>query len=184
MFSILRNGKLVATAYTITVAFAKARNFDGHIQIIDGPETWTWTEDGFMKEKDMNQVTEETKQEKPKRTRKSSSIQLVADNATLTIHAKHKSSGQVQTRVTHAILTGKDKKSGKDLKEKSRGMTEIFPNLDAAEKAIAKMLAEAQKRGWTVKERKPRGFVAKPDEFSELPMAPGKVANKGLKKSA
>lgn len=92
---------------------------------------------------------------------KTATITLTANGSTMSIVAERKGDGAR----TYVITTDVDKTS-------KRGMTESHPTFEAAKAATEKMAAKAEKLGWKRREAR-RGFVAKADDFSALPPAPG-----------
>ena len=96
----------------------------------------------------------------PQRT---ATITLTANGSVMSIVAERKG----EAARTYVITT--------DAAKSQRGMTEHHATFEAAKTAIATRATQAEKLGWTRPTAR-RGFVAKPDAFSNLPAAP-KVVN-------
>jgi len=96
----------------------------------------------------------------PSKEPKTATITLTANGVTLTLRA-HRLREGAETFVT---TTDANKKT-------ERGMTENHPSFEVAKAHIAASAEKATKLGWVRKEAG-RGFVAKPDAFSELPKVP------------
>ena len=99
----------------------------------------------------------------PAKEPKTATITLTAANGTVLTLRAHRLREGAETFVTTT-----------EGKTTTRGMTISHASFDIAKAHIAASATKAETLGWT---RKPqgRGFVAKPDAFSELPKAP-KVA--------
>jgi hypothetical protein len=93
---------------------------------------------------------------------KTASVTLTgADGSSLYLLAERKPDGAVTT--VNTITPG--------TKGMTRGMTEKHATFEDAKKHLSVLADKAMKLGWKRKATY-RGFVAKPDAFSELPTAP------------
>ena len=97
----------------------------------------------------------------PQRT---ATITLSANDSVMSIVAERKG----EAARTYVITTDAAKKS-------ERGLTEHHATFEAAKAAISTRATQAEKLGWT-RRTATRGFVARPDAFSNLP-APPKTVN-------
>ncbi len=89
--------------------------------------------------------------------------------ATLRIAARLKRDGTAVTHVIHSVPGAGGKR------QNTRGATATHADLEKAQAAMEKLIADALKLGWIRKERK--GFAAQPDAFDgrSLPSPEGKV---------
>jgi hypothetical protein len=101
---------------------------------------------------------------------KTATITLRAGDSTMRILASRRADGTATTFVT---TTDANKKA-------VRGMTEQHSTWDAAKAAMSKLAKDAEKLGWK-RQAAGRGFVARPDAFMTLPVAPKVVTPKAKK---
>ena len=99
----------------------------------------------------------------PKAPQRTATITLTANGSVMSIVAERRG----EAARTYVTTTDAAKKS-------ERGMTENHATFEAAKTAIATRATQAEKLGWTRPTAR-RGFVAKPDAFSNLPAAPKAV---------
>ena len=121
------------------------------------------TDQRFAKDTAMN--TNEIDTTTTKKLAKRKSVSLIAGSGDkrlrLTILARRTGGDRGETTVTTT-----------DAKKKStRGMTEKFETFDLAVEAVAKLVKDAEHKGWKRSERA-GGFKPKPDAFSAIPTAP------------
>lgn len=94
-------------------------------------------------------------------TPKTATIALREGGTTLRLLAQRRPD---ETAVTYVTTVDPEKHS-------QRGLTETHPDMDTAKAALAGLAAKAEKLGWA-RAVAGRGFVARPDAFSTLPVAP------------
>src|SRR5262245_54436811 len=131
------------------------------------------TEHGQMaKEQTTDAAATETLGAPVEKVQKTASVTLTSGTTQLYLLAERKPDGAVTT--VNTIVQGQ--------KGMTRGLTERHATMEAAKKRLATLADQAVAKGWLRKTSTYRGFVAKPDAFSEIPAPTAPAKGKGKSK--